>query len=499
MSALDPRSLTSEHYARYILQSSLAMIVTTDLERRIVEFNRAAEDAFGYTRAEVLGRHVSCLYADELAGEGVHKRTLASGDLLTEIRNRRKNGEVFPSLLSASVLRDDTGRVIGIIGTSLDITARKRAEEALAVSETRYRRLFESAQDGILIIDAGTGQIVEVNPALIELLGYSEQELLGKKLREIAAFKGVEASDLALLELPSKGLVRHGDLPLETNDGRRIAVELISNVYLVDDKNVIQCNLRDITARKNAEAKIRELNAELEQRVHERTLQLEALTKELATFNYSVAHDLRTPLRHIAGFAAMLRKDYALKLEATGLHLIDNIVNATQRMSALIEALLTLASLSRKKLEQRSVDLSALAHLIASDLQQSEPGRRAQFVIAEDVTCVGDDRMLRIVLENLLGNAWKFTAQRDAARIEFGVAPRADGSVAYFVRDNGAGFDMQHADKLFGPFQRLHSDKEFPGTGIGLATVQRIIHRHDGRVWAEAGVDKGATFYFTLG
>lgn len=377
--------------------------------------------------------------------------------------------------------------------------AHERADEALKISELRYRRLFETAKDGILILDADTGKITDVNPFLTEMLGYSREEFLGKKLWEIGSFKDISASKLAFAELQSQGYVRYEDLPLVTSSGQHIAVEFVSNVYVVDRKKVIQCNVRNVAVRKEAEKEIRNLNVELEQQVQDRTARLEALNKDLEAFSYSVSHDLKAPLRHIEGFAEILQEDHADKLGAEGQRLIQQIRAAMQRMQALIDALLGLSGISRKELESKSVDLSALATgIIAGECERGSPARQIEFVIADGVTTHGDARLLRDVLQNLLGNALKFTSRCALARIEFGVKPAVDGSVIYFVRDNGAGFDMAYVHKLFGPFQRLHDPEEYSGTGIGLATVQRIIQRHGGRVWAEGAAAKGATIYFTL-
>jgi signal transduction histidine kinase len=225
---------------------------------------------------------------------------------------------------------------------------------------------------------------------------------------------------------------------------------------------------------------------------------LDLANKELEAFSYSVSHDLRAPLRGIDGFSQALLEDSADKLDAEGKDHLRRIRGATQRMADLIDALLSLSRVTRSELHRTSLDFSALARAIAAELQQRDPERQAEWGIQDGLAVVGDPRLLRAVLENLLGNAWKFTAARAPARIEFGIWPGSDGRPTYYIRDNGAGFDMAYKDKLFGAFQRLHTQAEYRGAGIGLATVQRIIHRHGGRIWAEGAPDQGATFYFTL-
>ena len=374
-----------------------------------------------------------------------------------------------------------------------DISARKRAQESLAISEKRYRRLLETAKDGILILEANSGEIIDVSPFLVELLGYTGGELLGKKLWEIGSFKDIAASSAAFSELQQQGYIRYEDLPLETKGGQLIDVEFVSKVYELGPKTVIQCNIRDITEGKQAQQEIARLNADLASLAAE----LENVTRELEAFNYAVAHDLRTPLTAVNGYCQVMQEMCGDKLDEQCKGYLQEAYEGTWRMNRLIDTLLNFSCLTRVEPKRGMVALDKLAHEVATELQLAEPERRAEFRIAAGITVDGDANLLRMVLENLLGNAWKYTAKKQEQIIELGVK-KVDGEPAFFVRDNGAGFDMADAAKLFIAFQRLPGAEEFKGIGIGLATVERIIRRHGGKVWAEGNPGKGATFYFTL-
>jgi len=400
----------------------------------------------------------------------------------------------------------------------------ERAETAdlLRGSELRYRRLFEAARDGILILDAETGMIMDVNPFMVELLGVTREVFLGKKVWELGFFKDFVANEANFTELQQKGYVRYDDMALEGYDGHRHEVEFVSNVYLVDHCKVIQCNIRDISDRKRAEEEIRKLNAELEQRVYDRTAQLETANKELEAFSYSVSHDLRAPLRHVQGYVDMLGREAQGQLSDNGRRYMKTIADASQEMGALIDDLLAFSRMGRAEMIETRVNLDALVRDTLRDLGPATRERNIVWKIPPLPDVQADPAMLKLALANLLGNAVKFTRPRDPAMIEVGVTeygsngvlgtaqdaaavssqnsntPILQHSIAFFVRDNGVGFDPQYVHKLFGVFQRLHRADEFEGTGIGLANVRRVITRHGGRVWAEGKVNEGATFYFTL-
>jgi len=278
-------------------------------------------------------------------------------------------------------------------------------------------------------------------------------------------------------------------------DGSRFWANVLITCLRDADGNPIGFSkiTRDLTDRKRAEDAIAELNRTLQHR----NAQLEAANKELEAFSYSVSHDLRAPLRTVDGFSQALLEDYAGKLDEEGQDHLRRVRAASQRMGQLIDDLLNLSRVTRAEISRERVDLSATARDVVKELRAADPLRQAEVVIADALVAEADPRLVRLMLTNLLGNAWKFTAKCPRARIEFGRRQQA-GEEAYFVRDNGVGFDMAYAGKLFGAFQRLHGMDDFPGTGIGLATVQRIVHRHGGRVWAEAAVDAGATFYFSM-
>jgi PAS domain S-box-containing protein len=385
------------------------------------------------------------------------------------------------------------------VGPAVEIA---RLYEESEVRRAEAEAVSRSLAEGLITMDP-EGRVLFMNPAAEEVLGWTEAELKGQPGHPVIHFQREDGSSYPDSEcavrqaLRARRTVRQEPDFYTAKDGRLIPVEYsIAPIIIRGELTGGVLAFRDISARRRNEAEIRTLNAELEQRVLERTAELEASNKELESFAYSVSHDLRAPLRAIDGFSQILVSSYKNKLDEQGRDYLERISAASQRMGQLIDGLLNLSRIPRAEMRQETVDLSAMVRAIAADLTANEPERNVTFDIQPGLLARGDARLLRSALENLIRNAWKFTGKKTAARIEFGRTQQA-GTI-YFVRDDGAGFEMDYADKLFGAFQRLHRVTDFEGTGIGLATVQRIIQRHGGRIWAEGAVDKGATFYFTL-
>ncbi len=418
-------------------------------------------------------------------------------DYRMEKRYVRKDGSIVWVNVNMTVIRDADGQPLRTMATIEDITERKRAAKALMESEERYRALIENAHDMIQSV-AQDGHFHFVNSAWLKIMGYTWDELQKITLFDILHQSCTPHCMEAFKKVMSGESLLNIEAIFVSKDGRSIDVQGNVSPRFIDGEIVgSQGIFRDITERKRAEEEIRKLNAELEQRVLDRTAQLEAANKELEAFSYSVSHDLRAPIRHIAGFVEILMEDAAQALDEESRRYLNIISDSTKHMGQLIDDILSFSRMGRTEMQKTPVNLDQLVKEAVNQLQPEMTGRDIVWEFHPLPEVYGDPSMLKLVWVNLIGNALKYTRTQAQAKIEIG-CKEEESEYIFYVRDNGAGFDMTYEHKLFNIFQRLHRAEEFEGTGVGLANVRRIILRHGGRTWAEGKVDKGATFYFVL-
>jgi PAS domain S-box-containing protein len=536
------RVRAASEYARSLIEASLDPLVTISPEGKVTDVNHATEEATGRSRAALIGTDFADYFTEPDRARAGYRRVLAEGRVRDyPLTLRHRDGRTIDVLYNATVYRNAAGELQGVFAAARDVTERNRAERALRRYAERLAVLYQVDQ-----LIAGTLEIRDIHDALVALLAriipvdrtslvlVHEAEGVWETTkvwsRGTPMLRAGQRAPLAgsvvehvvrtgrpLLEreigesgewpengvLRAEGLRSRVLLPLRIEGrvvGMLTAACAVPEAYAPEDLQILEPIADQLAIgihRSSLYAQLRAHADDLEARVADRTAELEEANRELEAFTYSVSHDLRSPLRSLDGFSMAVLEDCADRLDERGADYLRRIRKASQRMGQLIDDLLRLSRLGRAPLQREPVDLSALAASVCRELAQAHPEREVRQVVAPGIIARGDPRLLRIVLENLLGNSWKFTAKHPTARIEFG-ARDEDGRTTYFVRDDGAGFDMTHADRLFSPFQRLHGVSDFEGTGIGLATVQRIVRRHGGHCGAEGAVERGATVWFTL-
>ena len=486
-----------------IVDSSEDSIVGQDLEGKVISWNAGAERMLGYSASQMVGESITRVLSPDRPEEEAQileeaKRGRTRHYETVRIRN---DGQRIDVSLTVSPIRNARGDTIGISSIARDITESKRAERLIQESQARFSGIIGSAMDAIISVDENQ-RITIFNEAAEKMFGCSAGEALGQPLDRFIPERYRLAHRGHVAEFGRTGVTTRAMGNLQPiyglrADGQEFPIEASISHIEISGERVYTVILRDITERRRAEDEIRQLNADLEQRVTERTAELTTANKDLESFTYSVAHDLRAPLRHIDAFSHLLHEDFEAGMPQEARHYLASIRNSAARMSLLVDDLLNLARVGRQELRRQPTPLGRLVDEVLADLTRETAGRAMEWHIEPLPAVECDPGLMKQVFANLLSNAVKYTRPRPVAVIEVGCL-KQNGDTAVFVRDNGVGFNMKYADKLFGVFQRFHRAEEFEGTGVGLATVDRIVRKHGGRIWAEAAVDKGATFYFTV-
>ena len=498
---LETKIQDAREYAENIVETVREPLVVLNSDLKILTANHSFYETFKVTPKETIGNFI---YDVGNRQWDIPKLRVLIEEILPNdtVINGYEVEHDFPDIGSKTILlnarqisRENIGSRIILLAME-DITARKQLEAEIQDAREYAENIVETVREPLVVLNSDL-KILTANNSFYETFKVTPKETIGNFIYDVGNRQWDIPKLRVLIEeiLPNDTVfndyeVEH-DFP---GIGHKIILLNARQIFRENiGSHIILLAMEDITERKSAETEINRLNTEMGQLV----IKLKGANKEMESFSYSVSHDLRAPLRSIDGFSLALLEEYGDKLDGVGKDYLRRVQTATKKMSQLIEDILKLSRITGIELTLEKVGLSAIAVSVADELQTADPERKVEFVIKKGVATKGDPRLLKVVLDNLLGNAWKFTGGHAEARIEFGASDVA-GKTVFFVRDNGAGFDAKYSDKLFATFQRLHSEQEFPGTGVGLALVQHIIHRHGGTVWAEGAVEQGATFYFTL-
>jgi PAS domain S-box-containing protein len=492
-------SLSREMFSHVFQSNPTAVAISRAGDGRYLDVNPSHCRLFGWSREEAVGRSSVelGLWQNQAQRESWATELRKTGQLSnwpTEMRDRtgrRLNVAVTAEIFSIA----DEPVVLSFVS---DYTDLRQAEAGLRQSEERFGQVFRASPVATIISRVEDGAYLDVNEAFTRLFGWERAEALATSALKIGIWPDPAVRARWIATLRTEGSVRGFEANLLTRAGELRHCVVSAEFVDFGDELCVLSLIHDISDRHRAEDEVRRLNSELEERVLQRTMELTEANQELESFAYSISHDLRAPLRGIDGFSRLLQEEYEQRLDTHGREYLARVRRAAQRMGTLIDDLLELSRMTRQEMKRQPVDLSAICREVVASLRQEQPERAVEVSIEPGCTGEGDPQLLRVLVENLLGNAWKYTRTTPDARIEFGVERnQAEGDV-FYVRDNGVGFDMAYASKLFSPFQRLHNPNEFEGSGIGLASVWRVVRRHGGQIRATAEIGHGATFRFTL-